>query len=84
MDVTFEGIMLFAFETACGPRGRNQPLDNHECGMENSDHPQSMQTRMSGDGVRGGWLIVRGPLRYSRISAGIIDREPDWHLGQTI
>jgi hypothetical protein len=39
---------------------------------------------MSGHGVNGGWLRVRGRLRYNRISAGIIDREPDWHFGQTI
>jgi hypothetical protein len=39
---------------------------------------------MSGDGVNGGWLKVRGALRYRRISAGIKDRDPELHLGQDI
>jgi len=32
----------------------------------------------------GGWLSVRGPLRYSRISAGICNKEPVRQVGQTI
>jgi hypothetical protein len=52
--------------------GRSQPADNQESGMENSDHPQSVQTLTSGEGVMGGWLRVRGELRYRRISAGIV------------
>ena len=54
--------------------GRSQPADRHVGGMENSLQPQSRHTRMSGDGVSGGWLSVRGPLRYSRISAGTVAR----------
>jgi len=50
-------------ETGSGRAGRNQPAESQERGMENSDHPQSRQTRTSGDGVIGGWLSVRGPLR---------------------
>ena len=32
----------------------------------------------------GGWLSVRGPLRYSRISAGMMDKDADSHFGQTM
>ena len=32
----------------------------------------------------GGWLSVRGLLRYSLTSAGILDNADDWHLGHTI
>jgi hypothetical protein len=32
----------------------------------------------------GGWLSVRGLLRYSLTSAGIVDNADDWHLGHTI
>jgi len=39
---------------------------------------------MSGEGVNGGWLKVRGALRYRRISAGIKDSDPELHLGQDI
>lgn len=39
---------------------------------------------MSGEGVMGGWLSVRGLLRYSRTSAGIIETAADWHFKQTI
>ena len=62
----------------------NHPAESQDCGIANSDQPQSRQTRTSGDGVIGGWLRVRGPLRYRRISAGIIDTAPDWHFGQII
>ncbi len=55
---TFEGA-----PTNCGRSGRSHPADNHEGGMKNSDHPQSRQTRTSGEGVMGGWLIVRGIFR---------------------
>jgi hypothetical protein len=51
------------FGTACGPGGRNQPAESQERGIENSDQPQSRQTWMSGEGVKGGWLRVRGLLR---------------------
>ena len=43
--------------------GRSQPADSQESGMANSDHPQSVQTLTSGEGVIGGWLRVRGELR---------------------
>jgi hypothetical protein len=55
---TFEGML-----SGCGRIGRSHPADNQERGMKNSDHPQSRQTRTSGDGVIGGWLKVRGTLR---------------------
>lgn len=42
---------------------RSQPADNQESGMENWDHPQSVQTLTSGEGVMGGWLRVRGEFR---------------------
>lgn len=38
----------------CGRSERSHPADSQERGIENSDHPQSRQTRMSGDGVMGG------------------------------
>jgi hypothetical protein len=55
---TFEDAL-----TNCGRGARSQPADNQEDGMKNSDHPQSRHTRISGDGVIGGWLMVRGMLR---------------------
>ena len=57
------GANVCATATGCGRSDRNHPAESQELGMENSDHPQSRQTRMSGDGVMGGWLIVRGLLR---------------------
>lgn len=59
----WSGDMGALFAGACGRSERSQPADSHEWGIENSDHPQSRQTRMSGDGVMGGWLSVRGLLR---------------------
>jgi len=57
-------MMTFELEAAaCGRIGRNQPAFNQESGIENIDHPQSRHTLMSGDGVIGGWLNVRGLLR---------------------
>jgi hypothetical protein len=41
----------------------NHPAESQERGIENSDQPQSRQTWTSGEGVIGGWLNVRGPLR---------------------
>lgn len=64
--------------------GRSHPAESHVGGMENSDHPQSRHTMISGDGVMGGWLSVRGLLRYSRTSAGIRESALDWHFGQAI
>jgi len=46
-----------------GRMGCSQPALSQERGMENSDQPQSRQTRISGEGVMGGWLSVRGRLR---------------------
>ena len=46
-----------------GRRECNQPAASQELGMENSAHPQSRQTHMSGEGVMGGWLMVRRILR---------------------
>jgi hypothetical protein len=37
---------------------------------------------MSGEGETGGWLSVRGALRYIRISAGILVQDSELHLGQ--
>ena len=90
MAVTFELTMLFPLVTAWGPRGRNHPFDSHECGIENSDQPQSMQTRISGDGVSGGWLSVRGPFtikpylrRDDREGAGLAFRANHLNTPQT-
>ena len=44
-------VTVFA---GCCRCGRSHPAASHEGGMENSDHPQSMQTWMSGEGVIGG------------------------------
>jgi hypothetical protein len=66
----------------CGRIERNHPAESQERGIENSDQPQSRQTKTSGDGVMGGWLSVRWQLRYRRISAGITDNDADWHFGQ--
>ena len=56
----------------CFLSGRSQPAESQESGIENSDQPQSIQTRTSGEGVMGGWLRVRGEFRYRRISAGTV------------
>jgi hypothetical protein len=44
-------------------RDRNHPAESQAPGMENSLHPQSKQTRTSGEGVIGGWLMVRNVFR---------------------
>jgi hypothetical protein len=62
-STTAGGTMEGAVGTTCGRNERNHPADSQERGMENSDQPQSRQTRTSGDGVMGGWLKVRGLLR---------------------
>jgi hypothetical protein len=46
-----------------GRKERSHPADIQDFGMENSLQPQSRQTRMSGEGDMGGWLMVRGPFR---------------------
>ncbi len=82
--VTFDGKLLWLFGTACGRSGRSHPAASQAWGIENSDQPQSRQTRISGEGVMGGWLRVLGTLRKSLTSAGITDRAPDSHFGHTI
>lgn len=57
------GLSIGVGAGGAGLRERNQPAESHERGMENSDQPHSTQTFMSGDGVMGGWLRVRGTLR---------------------
>ena len=47
----------------CVRMGRSHPAESQERGIENSDQPQSRQTRTSGEGVMGGWLRVRWQLR---------------------
>ena len=47
------GCMVTVF-AGCGRCGRSHPAASHEGGMENSDHPQSRQTWISGEGVIGG------------------------------
>ena len=49
--------------TAAGRAERSHPAESQERGTENSDQPHSTQIWTSGEGVNGGWLIVRGPLR---------------------
>lgn len=65
-----------------GRAERSHPAESQDLGTENSDQPQSRQMRTSGDGFMGGWLNVRGLLRYRRISAGIMETAFDWHFGQ--
>jgi hypothetical protein len=74
--------MEVTFAPACGRCEPNHPAESHALGMENSLHPQSRQTDTSGDGVIGGWLMVRGILRYNRISAGTMENDEEWHFGQ--
>lgn len=65
-----------------GACGRSQPAASHARGTENSLQPQSRQILTSGEGVIGGWLRVRCPLRYNRISAGTLVKTSDLQLGQ--
>jgi len=46
------GALLLAVD--CGRSEPSHPAESQECGIENSDQPQSRQTRMSGEGVIGG------------------------------
>ena len=41
----------------------SHPAESQDRGTENSDQPQSKHTLISGEGVTGGWLNVRGLLR---------------------
>ena len=56
---TFAEAMDAVAGADCGRIERNHPAESQERGIENSDQPQSRQTRTSGDGVMGGWLRVR-------------------------
>ena len=75
-------VSRVSLATGSGRSERNQPADSQARGMVNSDQPQSMHTQMSGEGVMGGWLSVRGLLRNSRTSAGTTETALDWHFGQ--
>jgi len=55
--------MLLLVWTGAGRMECSQPAFSQERGMENSDQPQSRHTMISGEGVMGGWLSVRGRLR---------------------
>jgi len=77
-------VVVIALTDCCGRAGRSHPAASQLRGIENSEKPHSWQTFTSGEGVIGGWLNVRGVLRYSRISAGTTDIDADWHLGQII
>jgi hypothetical protein len=68
--VLYPAKALWSAVTSTGPLavdcvlvGRTQPAESHDSGTENSDHPQSRHIRTSGDGVMGGWLVVRSRLR---------------------
>lgn len=78
---TFEAASRAGLATVCGPIGRTQLAESQELGIRNSDQPHSRHARTSGEGVIGGWVSVREVLRYNRISAGMTEREPDWHFG---
>jgi hypothetical protein len=60
---TNEAAMTLPSGEPVGRAERSHPAESQERGTENSDQPQSTQMRISGEGVRGGWLNVRGPLR---------------------
>jgi hypothetical protein len=57
--------------------GRSQPAVSQASGIENSAHPQSMHAFMSGAGVTGGWLSVRGEFRKRRTSAAMVATASD-------
>ena len=81
---TLDAEGIASIRARSGGSGRNHPANRHDCGIDSSAQPQSRQTQTSGEGVTGGWLIVRDELRYNRISAGTTDTDPDWHFGQSI
>jgi hypothetical protein len=56
-------IGLGAGAERTGACGRSHPAASQLRGTENSLQPQSRQMRTSGDGVKGGWLRVRGRFR---------------------
>lgn len=62
MAATSGGTIPVPFKGSAWRADRSQPADSQERGTENSDQPQSRQIRTSGDGVKGGWLNVRGPF----------------------
>ena len=57
------GLLIGVGAGEAGRNERSQPADSQERGTENSDQPQSRQIQMSGEGVIGGWLMVRKTLR---------------------
>jgi hypothetical protein len=60
---TGEDPIAVPFGIAAGRGERNQPAESQELGTENSEQPQSRQIWTSGEGVKGGWLNVRGLFR---------------------
>lgn len=52
--VALDGVIPDSVDAACWRSDFSQPAESQERGMENSDHPQSRQTQMSGEGVMGG------------------------------
>jgi hypothetical protein len=52
--VILEGSISVMIAEVCVRMERNHPAESQERGMENSDQPQSRQTRISGEGVMGG------------------------------
>jgi hypothetical protein len=63
MAIRLETVTATALGTAAERIQRSQPAESQECGIENSDQPQSRQTITSGEGFIGGWLNVRWLLR---------------------
>jgi hypothetical protein len=82
ISITGKAMVEATGTGASGRNDRSQPADSQDFGMENSLQPQSRQVMISGDGLSGGWLRVRGPLRYRRISAGTVARASESHFGQ--
>ena len=58
-----DGAITDPFKSSAWRAERNHPAESQDRGTENSDQPQSRQMRTSGEGVKGGWLNVRGLFR---------------------
>ncbi len=54
MTATGRGVTEEGRGGGAGRSERSQPAASHWTGMENSEKPQSRQTRMSGEGFMGG------------------------------
>jgi len=52
--VTVQDLAEELVTTSTGCMARSHPAESQERGTENSAHPQSRHTVMSGDGVKGG------------------------------